>query len=471
MPADNQILEQAPPNIAEAPDRFHPFLVKELRRSLKGKGFLIGLAAFLVGMSIVTQVMIGESNSFGRIDDDIWGWVLFLQSIYFIYIIPFFGAQSDDQEKDGSMMDLLRMTAMSPMSIVVGRWSTIVFFVAVYGIMMVPYYLLRYFLGGYNVTQGLAILGATLLASLFVGAWVTASTYLFTKRMRIGLNVLLFFFGWGIIVNTFRFGSSASFNSNAWEWLGLISFVLLSVAVLLGLGANGLASPVQRTALWVRVPLACIFALFVGFAWYTLDEEYAVFSVFVLLGAFLLMCLEDPVLPTERIFADRGKVSRFRGVGKAVKYPGLGYGFWPWLVGVFVFTALYLISDSKWLDLEIAYFAMCTFSVIAWGYFLAIVLPKRLSHTVAVVIGMAIVVGINVVVLLVGLAVDNMGINASDFLTLWLPLAVIVELLDSKSNINEWIVGGYTIVSLLAIVILALKQRSRLFKEEMALQG
>ncbi|MGB0370262.1 MAG: hypothetical protein ACPGN3_02860 [Opitutales bacterium] len=458
-------------DLADAPDRFHPFLVKELRRSLKGRGFIIGLSIFLFVLSLATLGMISESSTSPRAGDGIWGIVLFLQTVYFLLVIPFTNAQTDHEDGDDSMVDLIRLTAMSPMSVSLGRWITAVFFVMIYGVLVVPYYLLRYFLGGYNLSEGLTIFGVTLLGSLIACAWSTASTYLLSKRMRGVFNVGLVVLSVGFLQSfTLALRGVGWGSASLAEWIGIVFFALSLSLMLVALGANGLASRAQRRMLWVRGPWFALLAVTSIAGIFSLDEFYLAFSFILVFVGLFFICVEEPALPTEFVFPRSTKSRSISFFRKVFEYPGVGYGFWLWLLGSVLFFGAFA-AHSKWNDEleEVLWVFLSIGSMIVWAYFIARKLVYRFPYLTAYILAFTIVIISNVILVFVGAASDNFGQDTVKFVTDFFPLSVLFDMNSYAVKNYAYVVYLYTGASFLAFMFGAFRERSRLFSEEKAM--
>ena len=457
--------------LAHAPDAFHPFLVKELRKVLKGRGFLLGLAIFLVLMSLCSFLMIAESKARGRVDNELWIWIIFIQTVYFLFVIPVLTGQSDDRDRDDSLLDLLRMTTLKPLNMVFGRWFTALFFVMTFGAMMVPYYFLRYFLGNYNVADGLIIFGVTLLLSLVVSAWMIASNYIFSKRFRGVLNVPLFVFAFSAIpqyVFSRRFGV---INVEIWPILTLCLLLCLCIPFLLALGANAMALPVQRNAFWVRIP-CLLFVVVSGVASVVFGEEgyWAMASLAVLVG-FALILLEEPVLPSEWVLSRSLAKKRPNFIHKSLSYPGLGYGLFIWvltLAGPMLSLPFIKISSKGGLEelfMILVWFG-AAITLLFFSYLVALLFMRKFGYTASLTLGLATCISLNVLVLFVGIALDSLGIIPIDLFSGWSPLYVLGKPDDVSEDVRAYIVMAYSIFALVGIIITAMRERKRLRKEE-----
>lgn len=157
----------------EPSDWLSPILVKELRQGVRGHVFtgafllLHALMLFAMGIALVER---GETGMRGASTAFFW----FLITIPVIAILPASGGVALSGERAQRTLEPMLLTGLSARRIVFGKWISITTQAAVLLVSVLPYTLLRYFLGGVNLTEELAGLAdvfgcSVMLAAIFVG--------------------------------------------------------------------------------------------------------------------------------------------------------------------------------------------------------------------------------------------------------------------------------------------------------------
>ncbi len=173
---------------ADFPERIHAMTVKELRQGLRARKFVVPFIAVHIVMILacaleyfIVNQMASGSSTFGGVEDGVirygliyWGVAYFM----LLFVIPatrFFDLQ---QEFTGRNAELLLLSGLSRWQIVRGKW---VFSVALSSLILVsilPYLLLRYFFGGFELVEHLLIaLALVLNNAVFCAMVIGASAY------------------------------------------------------------------------------------------------------------------------------------------------------------------------------------------------------------------------------------------------------------------------------------------------------
>jgi hypothetical protein len=262
------------PATADFPDWLPAMLVKELRQSLRAKGFvglflLFHLVAVLVfWWTLEINVASGLRETFNWLNGVFWG----LLNVVLLLVVPLRGLGGLRTEIDNRTLDLLVLTRLTAWRIVLGKWVALVAQAALFLVAIMPYGVVRYFFGAVDLTGDLRQAGWMFLLSAAlsgVALWVSGLPKLF----RVILPILLFFSlqSYGIVsVMAMMFGGRAGPGGGpglpfvSWGWSGLAGLALVTL-VFLGLAVRRIAPPAENHALSARL-LALALLLISGVA-------------------------------------------------------------------------------------------------------------------------------------------------------------------------------------------------------------
>lgn len=296
------------------PDWLPPMLVRELRQGIQSGAFF--WTFLLIQLALVLHAAFTVLATSGRFDGDLlrasggFFWTLLVITVGFV--IPLRGVNSIATERTGNNLDLVRLTRLSATRIVVGKWAALVAQAALVVASVLPYLVLRYFLGGVNVVHELRALGWLLVGSAVVAALaIQASTR--PQRERVGLMTLVGFGGWGLLMRSMAGGPP--FFSGSPGWFGLAVAALYAVLFLEAAAASiapaaGLVFPLplllflprlkERATAYVAVQAICLVVLGIDAAMIT--TPYGRGSWSALLAPF-------PLAGLLRLFSDAGSAT------------------------------------------------------------------------------------------------------------------------------------------------------------------
>jgi hypothetical protein len=278
------------------PDWLPPMLVRELRQGIQSGAFF--WTFLLIQLALVLHAAFTVLATSGRFDGDLlrasggFFWTLLVITVGFV--IPLRGVNSIATERTGNNLDLVRLTRLSATRIVVGKWAALVAQAALVVASVLPYLVLRYFLGGVNVVHDLRALGWLLVGSAVVAALaIQASTR--PQRERVGLMTLVGFGGWGLLMRSMAGGPP--FFSGSPGWFGLAVAALYAV-LFLEAAAASIAPAAENHALRKRLlGLGCAAVVagagMFGYAWDFAAVAF-LFGLPVLFAAVGALC-ERPV--------------------------------------------------------------------------------------------------------------------------------------------------------------------------------
>ncbi len=220
-------------------ERLDPMTVKELRQGLRARKFVIPFLAIHVFMIAgcafeylyVLRSGVSADTEFGEWASQygilFWG-VAYLMLLFVLPVTRFFDLQ---QEFSGNNAELLLLSGLSRWRIVRGKWVMSVALSGLIFVSILPYLFLRYFLGGFELTQHLLMaLGLALNNAAFTALVIGASAY----RAYLG-RILLLLSGSGvlliILVAPLLTALGLLMNGAAW-WIAPMIFANLITATL-----------------------------------------------------------------------------------------------------------------------------------------------------------------------------------------------------------------------------------------------
>jgi hypothetical protein len=243
----------------EASDWFSPILVKELRQGTRSRAFVWSfLALHTVLLLLVVTTLISAASPHTDYDHAfVTGFFWSLIGIPLLLVLPSVAFGSIKKEIDARTLELIFLTRMTTLRIVFGKWAAL----TVQGMLIVtailPYMILRYFLGGIDLVDELTILFCLVLGSLTLTAAGIGFSSVTSRFFRVGLIIfVLLFLTQGLYgIAFFMFGPGGGFLTAAtgpgfWLWLPVAAGVL--IFLMLEFGAGRIAPPAENHALRKR---------------------------------------------------------------------------------------------------------------------------------------------------------------------------------------------------------------------------
>lgn len=178
--------------LADFSEKFDPMTVKELRQGLRAHKFVIPFMAvhiIMIAACGMEYLMITETSASGSTPvlwfdletDDVVKYGLFFWGVaYFVllFVMPSMRFFDIQQEYDGRNAELLLLSGLSRWKIVKGKWITSCALSGLIFVSILPYMLLRYFFGGFELVNHLLIaLGLVLNNAVFTAMVIGASAY------------------------------------------------------------------------------------------------------------------------------------------------------------------------------------------------------------------------------------------------------------------------------------------------------
>lgn len=184
--------------IFDLPERLSPMMVKELRQGLRSIGFtglFIGMQA-LLGFIILLMLLAGADSEPSSVSYAIF-------SIYIITVCglqPLRGLHAIAAETSGDTIDLVMITRLSSWKIVFGKWVSLVGQSFIFSISLLPYLILRYFLGDMMLFNELFFFASVFLIGCISTAIAVGASAITTAILRLIISGSLII---GLLILTF----------------------------------------------------------------------------------------------------------------------------------------------------------------------------------------------------------------------------------------------------------------------------
>lgn len=156
--------------IFDFPDRLSPMLIKELRQGVRSISFVAGFLAFQGLMLLITLILMSNG---GDIVTKVMSQIIFfmlLVALCLIQPLRCFNAISLEVSRD--TLDLLSITRLNSWKIVFGKWVSIVSQSLIFACSIIPYLILRYFLGDMLLFEEVFMFICVVIISLAICAIV-----------------------------------------------------------------------------------------------------------------------------------------------------------------------------------------------------------------------------------------------------------------------------------------------------------
>ena len=314
-------------------DLFHPILVKEVRQGIRARSFVLTFISVHLIMIFILMGMVGTITSPDAHSSDLEGWTFFFWAVLFIpllVILPLLGFGTIHREIEQKTSELLFLTHLSSRGIVFGKWLALATQALLFTVAIIPYFTLRFFLGGVDLLHEFTILFYLFLGSLlFIGAGLIVSpiAHRFVRILLIiayllGLLIVLqasaFFFFAG------DFLGSVYSGPNMFVICGII--LPLMLALMLEYAAQRIAPEAENHTVPKRLIGILLGSLVLTLAYLEVDgHEFYGFLAFLVIGLLVLDALSEPPLRT------MGALRVYRRFPKPLRFPSrlLIYPGWP----------------------------------------------------------------------------------------------------------------------------------------------
>jgi len=274
------------------PGGFSPMLVKELRQGMRTNLFTV---AFILLQTVMILSLLAGLSDPGAAEIDAFFWFFIIMILLVVQPLRGFNALSAEYQLN--TMDLIQLTRLNGWRITLGKWTALNAQTLLFVTGVLPYIVMRYFLGNVNFVVDLAALGMLGLGSALASA------------ITIGCSVFRFFILRGIILIGFAIGFSGLFvdlqstlfrsglsgSSDLWQ-LALIALALVyGCFFILSFGASRIAPLSENHATRKRLVALAVTLLTLGLSFAGIEIETVVMVSAIILGLASIDALTEPL--------------------------------------------------------------------------------------------------------------------------------------------------------------------------------
>ena len=315
-------------------DRLNPIVVKELRQGLKSRAFtgsFTGLQALMVFSMIMYVLMLREASGDIAFADGLF-W--FLLGLLLVLVLPFRAFQALHDEQKNQTLEMVFLTRMTSWDIAFGKWLALVVQLGLMVTAVLPYLVLRYFLGTINVFEDLLTLGLLVwVAMLLIAAGVGFSGWkskLLRGLLIAGAVFSLYMLPMMLYGVTRSMGARLYSQPAAWA-IGLVSTFLLML-FLVEYGASTIAPPAENHARRKRTLALVILGFFCVAVWLSSPREMLLLGLLFMLP-ICIDALCEPYHLVPSLYRGTAQMNPLRRAWRRLTYPG-------WPSGLVFVTAL-----------------------------------------------------------------------------------------------------------------------------------
>ena len=312
--------------MADFSPRLSPMLVKELRQGMRTNMFVI---AFILLHSFMILCLLTAISSPGSADADGFFWFVIITVLLFVQPLRGFNALSSEYQLN--TIDLIHMTRLNGWRITLGKWTALNAQGMLFVTGVLPYLVIRYFLGNVDFIVDLVAiamigLGSALATAITIGCSAFPNILL-RGAAAIGLAILMTALGAGVADELLY---SSAPGAVGWQFLSLMALIgVFGCYYFLAFGASRIAplsenhATRKRLATLLAVALCCTFAIF------NYDSDIVFVFICVALATATIDALTEPLPVFPRVLAPFSKndVTRFLALFLT---PG-------WISGLFFF--------------------------------------------------------------------------------------------------------------------------------------
>lgn len=266
-------------------------LVKELRQGMRTNLFVV--AFIFLQTVMILSLLTGISNP-GAVEANGFFW--FFIVVMLLVVQPLRGCNALSAEYQLNTMDLIQLTRLNGWRITLGKWTALNAQSLLFLTGVLPYLVMRYFLGNVNFVVDLAALGLLGLGSALASA-ITIGCSAFRFTILRGVLLIGFALGFsglftGLQSTLFRSGLSGSHDF----WLlGLIALSLVyGCFFFLSFGASRIAPLSENHATRKRIVSLTFALLTLGFGLTGVEEWPILVVIAIILGLSVIDALTEP---------------------------------------------------------------------------------------------------------------------------------------------------------------------------------
>ena len=368
---------------ADFADWLSPMLVKELRQGMRSRVFSSAfyLTQVLMILSVGFHVAAAgnESGFSGQLTGFLDGLFWFLIAVPLLFVMPARGFGALHGEIKANTLELVFLTRLSAWRITAGKYIAILVQTLLLICAILPYVVLRYFLGGVDLLEDIQKVFFLFAASAVLTAVTVAMSPYESKLLRVLFVVVLIFavqvfasflLAWLAVGRIVGSTSGGIWSSLVITGILVPAFVYLALEI----AASKIAPPAENHALRKRA--ICLIVIFISIALAFLGSgwEWTFWLALAFCAPVVVDSLAEPIHPVRMVyqqFFQWGKLGRLAGVFLT---PGWPSGAWfSLLAGTLAAVGSLLLGNLP--DLP--------FALGLVSYFGALVFPAAIVRAIA----------------------------------------------------------------------------------------
>ncbi|CAN5292279.1 hypothetical protein BH23VER1_BH23VER1_28560 [soil metagenome] len=300
-------------------------IVKELRQGMRTRLFssiFIVLQGVLALALLASTFAIGSASGAAGVGEAVSGLFWWILVIMLLLIMPQRGFSALWSEEKARTLDLVLISRLTSWRIAFGKWAALVCQSALLVTAVLPYIVLRYFLGGSNPIIDLAWVGILfLLSCVFTAVAVGFSGHrFFLIRGAVSIGLILFAFSLsGVLYGMYFDRGALVFSDSAspwWSAAGALTLGVFASYYALDMGAALIAPAAENHATRKRIAGLAMLAVLLASLAFGADVDLVV-PILCVVG--VIVCL-DAITETPNIlpsilapFARKGVLGRVAG--------------------------------------------------------------------------------------------------------------------------------------------------------------
>jgi ABC-type transport system involved in multi-copper enzyme maturation permease subunit len=216
-------------------DYASPVLVKELRQGLRARGFALTFLLMQGLLMLILLLMAGAASA----HQDLRGYDQFFWAcagIPLVYLMPLRALGAIYEEYTRNTLELVYLSSLTPWRIAAGKYVSMLAQAVLMTVGILPYVVVRYFLGAVNVTDDMKQLAGMLLGCAVATALMLALSGYRSKLLRVAVIGLCVMGGFGLMnvgmylmVGRGMGGGSTSWSLGLW-CIGAAPMIFMGLA-------------------------------------------------------------------------------------------------------------------------------------------------------------------------------------------------------------------------------------------------
>ncbi len=171
----------------------NPVLGREIRERMRTPRAFVALTVFLLLLVLTVFIVYQGTTASGqiqvdlarqtRLGRDLFEWVLFIQTVLILFLIPGLSAGAVAGERERQTLLPLQVTLLRPRNVLIGKILAAISFLVLLIVASLPVMVVAYLLGGIRVVDGVKGVGVLVLMAVLVATMVV-SISTFSRRVQ-----------------------------------------------------------------------------------------------------------------------------------------------------------------------------------------------------------------------------------------------------------------------------------------------